>query len=378
MHAWVAAVPQTWNAVPNARDAIHGAQFDPAQTTFPTVVYRRYTKGWRKPVALPYEHGAGVGRIPGPLIRARVGDELRIHFKNLDTLHDQPHSMHFHGVEYEPSSDGVWLPLFSGKGGNVKPGQSFTYELTAGPGSAGVWPYHDHSASMEDSLAGGMFGALSIAGRRERRADREYVVAFAPWHGFQTINGRAFVGNTPVFTARVGETVQWDVFAIGDEFHTFHVHGHRWRTDAGHAGGHARARPGRVVPRALARGRARHVALPLPRRVAHDPGHDRPLQGAAVKRLLAPLALAVALAAPATAAAEDVTVRMPGKFFEPARLTTVAGDRVTFKNNDLADARRADRRRRLRLRARSRASRTGRRRSTSRASTPSSARCTRS
>ncbi len=56
---------------------------------------------------------------------------------------------------------------------------------------------------------------------------------FAPWHGFQTINGRAFVGNTPVYEAKVGETVQWDVLAMGDEFHTFHVHGHKWRTDAG-------------------------------------------------------------------------------------------------------------------------------------------------
>src|SRR4029079_14371635 len=43
-----------------------------------------------------------------------------------------------------------------------------------------------------------------------------------------TIDGRAFVGNTPVFHARVGELVQWDVLAIGDDFHTFHVHGHRW------------------------------------------------------------------------------------------------------------------------------------------------------
>jgi manganese oxidase len=222
---WVAAVPQTWNAVPNARDAIHGTRLDPAQTTFPTVVYKRFTRSWKRPL-----RGGG---IPGPLIRARVGDKLRIHFKNLDTLHDQAHSMHFHGVKYKPSSDGVWLPLHSGKGGNVKPGQTFTYRLTAGRDSAGVWPYHDHSTSMEESIAGGMFGALSIAGRRERRADREYVVAFAPWHGFQTINGRAFVGNTPVFESRVGESVQWDVIAMGDEFHTFHVHGHRWRTDGG-------------------------------------------------------------------------------------------------------------------------------------------------
>jgi manganese oxidase len=221
---WVAAVPQTWNAVPNARDAIHGTRFDVAQTTFPTVIYKRYTKDWMRPLR---------GGIPGPLIRARVGDRLRIHFKNLDTLHGQAHSMHFHGVEYKPSSDGVYLPLHGGKGGVVKPGQRFTYRLTAGPGSAGVWPYHDHSTSMEESIAGGMYGALSIAGRHEQRADREFVVAFAPWHGFQTIDGRAFVGNTPVFESRVGDSVQWDVIAMGDEFHTFHVHGHRWRTAGG-------------------------------------------------------------------------------------------------------------------------------------------------
>ena len=36
--------------------------------------------------------------IPGPLLRARVGDRLLVHFKNLDTLYKRPHSMHFHGV----------------------------------------------------------------------------------------------------------------------------------------------------------------------------------------------------------------------------------------------------------------------------------------
>jgi FtsP/CotA-like multicopper oxidase with cupredoxin domain len=232
-HVWVAAVPTTWNATPNGRDAIHGTQFTRAETVFPTVVYRRYTRGWRKPIRMRYEATAAANRFYGPLIRARVGDELRIHFKNLDTLRGSPHSMHFHGVEYKPSSDGIWLPLFSGKGGNVKPGQSFTYRLTAGPGSAGFWPYHDHSASMEESIAGGLFGGLSITARGERRADREFVVAFAPWHGFQTIDGGAFVGNTPVFESRVGQSIQWDVMAMGSEFHTFHVHGHRWRTDGG-------------------------------------------------------------------------------------------------------------------------------------------------
>ena len=33
--------------------------------------------------------------------------------------------------------------------------------------------------------------------------------------------------------ARVGDSVQWDVLALGDEHHTFHVHGHRWRDPDG-------------------------------------------------------------------------------------------------------------------------------------------------
>ena len=233
-HVWVVAEPQTWNAVPNGRDAIHGAGFDPAQTTFPTVVYKRYTKDWKRPLRLPYEQRAGAGGIPGPLIRARVGDKLRIHFKNRDTLHRQPHSMHFHGVEYQPSSDGVYLPLHSGKGGLVRPGQSFTYELTAGPALG-----RRVAVPRPLRLDGGLDRRRHVRRAVDRgpqasaRADREYLVAFAPWHGFQTINGRAFVGNTPVFESRVGDTVQWDVMAMGDEFHTFHVHGHRWRTDGG-------------------------------------------------------------------------------------------------------------------------------------------------
>ena len=141
--------------------------------------------------------------------------------------------MHFHGFEYDVSSDGAWIPGFSGKGAVVRPGESFTYRLDAGPGSTGVWPYHDHSRAMEDSIAGGMYGAVSILGRRERRPDREFVVVFSPARGFQSINGRAFVGNTPIPRARVGELVQWDVLAMGSEHHTFHVHGHRWRNADG-------------------------------------------------------------------------------------------------------------------------------------------------
>jgi FtsP/CotA-like multicopper oxidase with cupredoxin domain len=229
---WVGAVPVRWNMIPNQRDAIMGMRYDPADTVFGTVVYRRYTRGFKRALPnLPLRSSGGQDLMPGPLLRARVGDRLRVHFKNMDTLFKRPHSMHFHGVHYRPSSDGAYLPGFSGRDADVKPGQTYTYKLTAGNDSAGVWPYHDHSPSMDESIAGGMWGMLSILGRHDVKPDREFVVVFAPMGQFQTIDGRAFVGNTPVFHSRVGQLVQWDVMAMGSEHHTFHVHGHRWLVD---------------------------------------------------------------------------------------------------------------------------------------------------
>ena len=230
---WVAAVPTSWNIVPNGRDAINNTLINPADTIFPTVVYRRYSKGWKTPLQNGVKSNADGLLIPGPLIHARVGDKLRIHFKNMDTLRRDPHSMHFHGVHYRPGSDGAYLPGFSHKDADVKFGQSYTYRLTAGSDSAGVWPYHDHSPSMMDSIAGGMFGMLSILGRHEQAPDKEFEVVFSPFGKFMAIDGRAFVGNTPVFHSTVGDLVQWDVMAMGSDHHTFHVHGHRWLTPGG-------------------------------------------------------------------------------------------------------------------------------------------------
>jgi FtsP/CotA-like multicopper oxidase with cupredoxin domain len=228
---WVAAVPVTWNAVPNQRDAITNTSYDPAETVFPTTVYRRYTRNWGHPLRNTAASSGNADLIPGPLLRARRGDKLRVHFKNRDPR--RSHSMHFHGVSYKPSSDGSYVPGVSGRDGDVRPGQAWTYRLTAGRDSVGVWPYHDHSPSMHESIAGGMYGMLSIAAEHEPLPDREFVVVLAPLGDFQTIDGRAFVGNAPVFRARVGESVQWDVMAMGSDHHTFHVHGHRWRNPDG-------------------------------------------------------------------------------------------------------------------------------------------------
>jgi FtsP/CotA-like multicopper oxidase with cupredoxin domain len=226
---WIAAVPTRWNIVPNGRDAIEGKRFRPEETTFETVVYKAYTRGWSRPLTDRAQVAGDNDGVPGPLIRARVGDTVLVHFKNLDTLRFEPHSMHFHGFRYAFASDGSFIPGFSGRGASVKPGESFTYRLRAVRGSAGVWPYHDHSPSMMNSIDGGMYGAISILGATEPRPDREFVVFLGSYDKFMTIDGHAFVGNTPVFHARRGELVQWDVLALGDDHHTFHLHGHRWR-----------------------------------------------------------------------------------------------------------------------------------------------------
>ena len=49
-----------------------------------------------------------------------MGDTILVHFKNFDTT--RPHSMHFHGVEYEIASDGAYIPGVSGPGADVPPG----------------------------------------------------------------------------------------------------------------------------------------------------------------------------------------------------------------------------------------------------------------
>jgi FtsP/CotA-like multicopper oxidase with cupredoxin domain len=222
---WIGAVPTTWNVVPSGTDPMLGTTFDPAKTTMQTAIYRRFTADFKN--QLP---PAGYGLV-GPVVQAQVGDTIVIHFKNFDP--NNPHSMHFHGVHYDSDSDGAYIPNVSGPGADVKPGQTFTYRMEAGADSAGVWPYHDHSPSMDTSIRGGLYGALSIRAKGQKKPDREFVVFFEKQLNFNTIDGLAFINNTPTFRAKVGDVVQWDVLGLGDDHHSFHVHGHRWSTADG-------------------------------------------------------------------------------------------------------------------------------------------------
>ena len=112
---WIAAVPVTWNVVPNGRDAIEGTPFTPGADHLPHGRLPRLHAGLAPPAAEPRPPSSGDNDgIPGPLIQAEVGDTILVHFKNLDTEFNRPHSMHFHGVRYASGSDGAFIPGFSG------------------------------------------------------------------------------------------------------------------------------------------------------------------------------------------------------------------------------------------------------------------------
>ena len=229
---WIAAVNTKWDIAPNGGDPVMGTRIPADQRQFTAVVYRRFTAGWKKPFPNTAESGDNDG-IPGPTIRATVGDRVLVHFKNLDRVYKIPHSMHFHAFRYAPSSDGAYIPYVSGRDGRVPFGGTWTYRLTALPSSVGVWPYHDHSVDMTRSIGLGLYGAIVIRAKNEPRPDREFIVYLSEHNGFDTINGRAFIGNTPTFHAKVGDLVQWDVLDIGENFHVFHIPGHRWRDPGG-------------------------------------------------------------------------------------------------------------------------------------------------
>ncbi len=190
---------------------------------------------------------------PGPTIEMIEGECLAITLHNqvpaatLEQLRTDPNhplgvSLHTHGVKYTQLSDGT---VHSNS--YVPPGGSRTYIWFAKPrnantgsqGTAGYWWYHDHVVGGPHGtrgIASGLFGGLVVRRQGDPRPDRTYVLAFGDR---QTINLRRSPqadtcdhenpqpGPT-CLVARVGERVEFLVIGIGDEMHTFHVHGHSW------------------------------------------------------------------------------------------------------------------------------------------------------
>ena len=92
------------------------------------------------------------GRVPGPELRIRLGDTLRVRFTN---RLPQATTIHWHGVRVPNAMDGV--PSVTQP--PVEPGGSFTYEFT--PKDAGTFWFHPHVRSSEQ-VERGLYGLLIV------------------------------------------------------------------------------------------------------------------------------------------------------------------------------------------------------------------------
>ena len=92
------------------------------------------------------------GTLPGPLIRAKVGDRVIIEFEN--SLPEET-TIHWHGLRVPAAMDGV--PGHSQPA--IAPGGRFTYDFVVP--DAGLFWYHPHVRSAAQT-GFGLFGAISV------------------------------------------------------------------------------------------------------------------------------------------------------------------------------------------------------------------------
>ena len=229
---WIQATTTRWTIVPTRRDDWHGAAVR-GGTTFTATVYQEMSAGFAAPL--------GPAAIPGPTLHAEVGDTLVVHFRNALKGLTQAVTMHPHGVRYNPEYDGVFLGDYTRAGGFVEPGEEFAYTWECVPESVGAWPYHDHGPNHALNTFRGLFGGLIVRPKGDPVPAVEDVLFLhqlqPPVTGlaraFQCINGRAYAGNTPVLRAQVDQEVVLHVIGMDNNFHDFHIHGHRWRDASG-------------------------------------------------------------------------------------------------------------------------------------------------
>ncbi len=157
------------------------------------------------------------GTVPGPQIRVREGDRVKINLKN---ELDQSTSIHFHGLSVPNDQDGV--PFLTQP--PIKPGQSFTYEFTA-PHS-GSHMYHSHHNATTQVMKG-LLGAFIVEPKdasSEPKVDLDYVMILNDGLGGFTLNGKGFPATEPL-VAKQGQTIRIRYMNEGMMIHPMHLHG---------------------------------------------------------------------------------------------------------------------------------------------------------
>ena len=172
--------------------------------------------------------------VPGPVMRVKVGDTIRITLKNPET-NQMPHSIDFH------SSMVAWNDEMR----TIQPGEELVYEYEAR--YAGVYMYHCGTAPALHHIANGMYGMIIVEpegglppvdnefalvqsewylGPQGEVTDLTKASAAAPEPGFVVFNGVANQYADNPIQVPVGETVRVFVLNAGPNVgSSFHVVG---------------------------------------------------------------------------------------------------------------------------------------------------------
>jgi FtsP/CotA-like multicopper oxidase with cupredoxin domain len=157
------------------------------------------------------------GQVPGPQIRAKEGERIRIVLKN---ELDQSTAIHFHGLEVPNDQDGV--PFITQP--PIKPGETHTYEFVVP--NAGSHMYHSHHNSATQTPMG-LLGAFIVEPKRPakvEKADVDYTMILNDgMHGF-TLNGKSFPATEPI-KVRKGQKLRLRFMNEGMMIHPMHLHG---------------------------------------------------------------------------------------------------------------------------------------------------------
>jgi suppressor of ftsI len=151
-----------------------------------------------------------------PLLRPRLGDTMRITFRN--NLPDDPSNLHYHGMSVSPqgNSDNVFV--------HVHPDHQFEYEVSIpakGRQRPGLFWYHPHAHGVvAKQILGGMSGGLVVDGFEklfpivEGLPERFFLIKHAELgddNEIISINGQL----NPLVQLRPGEMQFWRIANIG-------------------------------------------------------------------------------------------------------------------------------------------------------------------
>jgi FtsP/CotA-like multicopper oxidase with cupredoxin domain len=230
------------------------------------------------------------GMLPGPLIRAKVGDRLIVHFTN--SLPEAT-TIHWHGVRVPNEMDGT--PGLTQD--PIPPGGTFEYDFVLE--DAGLYWYHPHLNSPAQ-VAAGLYGAIVVEDPSEPQFADELVlvlsdIALDPDGALRPADRGGAFGNLfgregdivlvngkihPTVLARAGKPQRWRIVnAAIARYMPVALRGHRWIRVGGDGGLIERAE--RDIPRSVVAPGERTDLIFTP---AAEPGSTQTLSWIGVDR----------------------------------------------------------------------------------------------